>query len=234
MIKAIFFDLYGTLAGFTPSRFEIQSSACERFNLYPTPEGILKGYATADQFMTKQNTVRPVRKMDEEEAFNFFCEYERLILSGSDIKVSVEEAGKIWNYIKTISYDLSIFQDVIPVLSDLKSQGVKIGLLSNMNQSGRSLLEKFNLVTLVDFAVTSLEVGSEKPHSPIFLEALRQAGSEKGDSVHVGDQIDSDVKGALEVGIFPVLIDRDNNHKGFFDCPRITSLLEIHEVLERL
>ena len=49
MIKAIFFDLYGTLVGFHPSRFEIQSAACERFDLYPSPEGILKGSAMKDR-----------------------------------------------------------------------------------------------------------------------------------------------------------------------------------------
>ena len=234
MIKAVFFDLYGTLAGFKPSRFEIQSSACEKFNLHPTPEGILKGYSIADQFMTRQNVVRPVRKMNHQEAFNFFCEYERLILSGSDIEVNLEKAGKIWNHIKTIPYDLNIFDDVIPVLSELKSQGMKIGLLSNMNESGTSLLGKFNLETLMDFAVTSLEVGLEKPHAPIFLEALNQAGSKEGDSVHVGDQIDSDVKGAFETGIHPILIDRDDNHKCFNACPKITNLFEIHEILDRL
>ena len=107
-IKAIFFDLYGTLVGFNPSRFEIQSAACERFDLYPSPEGILKGYAIADEFMTKQNTVMPVREMDPDETFYFFCKYERLVLSGSDIKVDLEKAGKIWNHIKTIPYDLNI------------------------------------------------------------------------------------------------------------------------------
>ena len=234
MIKAIFFDLYGTLVGFHPSRFEIQSLACERFGLSPSPEGILKGYGIADAFMTKQNTLMPVRKMNQEEAFYFFCKYERLVLSGSDIEVDLDKAGKIWNHIKTIPYDLNIYEDVIPVLKDLRCQGVKVGLLSNMNQSGNSLIEKFGLENLVDFAVTSSEVRSEKPHPPMFMEALRQAGSTKATSVHVGDQIDSDVKGASDVGIYPVLIDRDDIHKCFNACPRIKNLPEIHDVLESL
>ena len=51
MIKAVFFDLYGTLAGFSPSRYEIQSSACADFGVSVTPEGILRGYALADAFI---------------------------------------------------------------------------------------------------------------------------------------------------------------------------------------
>ena len=51
MIKAITFDLYGTLAGFTPSRYEIQSQAAAKFGLQLTEEEVLRGYFKADEFM---------------------------------------------------------------------------------------------------------------------------------------------------------------------------------------
>ena len=54
MIKAITFDLYGTLAGFTPSRYEIQSKAAAKFGLTLTEDDVLKGYFKADEFMSKQ------------------------------------------------------------------------------------------------------------------------------------------------------------------------------------
>ena len=59
----------------------------------------------------------------------------------------------------------------------------------------------------------------EKPHAPIFQEALRRSGTEAADVVHVGDQITSDVQGAANVGIRPVLLDRDGNHNGFSGVP---------------
>ena len=55
----------------------------------------------------------------------------------------------------------------------------------------------------LDLVVTSGEVGMEKPHPPIFHEALRRAGVEAGDAAHVGDQLSSDVDGARNVGIQP-------------------------------
>ena len=67
MIKAVFFDLYGTLAGFYPSRYEIQSTACADFGIQVTPEGILAGYALADVHMADQNAVRPLRKLGPRE-----------------------------------------------------------------------------------------------------------------------------------------------------------------------
>ena len=82
MIKAIFFDLYGTLAGFKPSRYEIQSEACANFGITLTEQGVLKGYGQADSFMTEQNKTYPLRQMSEDERFDFFCEYEKRVIEG--------------------------------------------------------------------------------------------------------------------------------------------------------
>ena len=59
MIKAVFLDMYGTLAGFEPSRFEVQSQACAEFGIELTPEGVPKGYAAADEYMSAQNRFAP-------------------------------------------------------------------------------------------------------------------------------------------------------------------------------
>ena len=53
--KAVFFDMYNTLAGFRPSRYEVQSEACREFGIEVTPAGIVQGYAAADAYMTEQN-----------------------------------------------------------------------------------------------------------------------------------------------------------------------------------
>ena len=60
MVQAIFFDVYGTLAGFRPDRFEIQSEACSRFGMELTREGVLRGYALADVSSCRSRT-RPSR-----------------------------------------------------------------------------------------------------------------------------------------------------------------------------
>ena len=92
MVQAIFFDVYGTLAGFRPDRFEIQSEACSRFGLELTREGVLRGYALADVFMSDQNAVKPVRMMSDQERARFFGEYERRVLRGCGFDVTVEQS----------------------------------------------------------------------------------------------------------------------------------------------
>ena len=49
--------------------------------------------------------------------------------------------------------------------------------------------------------------------------------------LHVGDQVESDICGAEKVGITPVLLDRDGNHRGFSRCKRIENLSDLAGVL---
>lgn len=234
MIKAVFFDLYGTLAGFDPSRFEIQSRAAADFGFTVTEDGVLRGYAAADRFMAEQNLSAPLRTLDEEGKQAFFAEYERRVLAGSGITVDAETAGAVWRRVRQIPYEMTIYADVEPTLSALRERELTLGVISNMNLTGEALARNLDLTGKVDFVVTSLEAGVEKPYAPIFNEALARAGVTADEAVHVGDQITSDIEGARGVGIHPVLIDRDGNHPEFCDAPRITGLGELLDVFDRL
>ena len=232
MIEAVFFDLYGTLAGFSPSRYEVQSAACAEVGIAVTAQGTLDGYALADAFMARQNSTRPLRALDPRELEAFFAEYERLVLSGSGVEVDTRTALDVWRRMQRMPYEMRTFDDVSPALDILKMRGLTLGIISNMNQRGDDLIESLGLTPYVDFAVTSLEVRSEKPHPPIFLAALDRAGVEPGATVHVGDQIESDVEGARTVGINPVLLDRDGTRPRFESCPRIEGLMELPDMLD--
>ncbi len=231
MKKAIFFDLYGTLAGFSPSRFQIQSEACRMFNIELTEGGILKGYASADQFMAEQNKNQPLRLMNADQKLEFFSRYEQKILQGCDVEVDLATASKIWAAIREIPYDMQVYDDVVPCLNMLKLDGLVVGIISNMNISGLDLINKFQLSESVDFAVTSLEVGLEKPHKRIFQEALNRSKVDSYEAVHVGDQIESDIKGAENAGLQPILLDRDGNHVGYKECPRIETMEVLKSVV---
>ena len=231
MIEAIFFDLYGTLAGFRPGRFEIQSQACAEFGIELTREGVLRGYALADAFMSEQNASRPLRLLDAKERDDFFAEYQRRVLRGCGVEASREDAARVWAAVRRIPYQMERYDDVLPAMDILKAQGFALGLISNMNSPADELADGMGLTPYLDLAVTSGEVGAEKPHPPIFREALRRAGVKAESAVHVGDQITSDVKGAENAGVSPILIDRDGVHPDFADCPRIETLMELPALL---
>ena len=234
MITAVFFDLYNTLAGFRPSRYEIQSEALADFGITVTPDGILRGYHLADAFMSAQNATKPVRSLDRDEQRAFFTEYERLVLSGAGVEVSPEQSWQIWRRIRKIDYKLTLFDDAIPALTACRQMGLTVGMISNINMLGDELADGMGLLPHLDFSITAQEVGAEKPNPLIFERALELAGADAASAVHVGDQIAPDIDGALNVGMRAILVDRDGNHADYTDHPRITDMTTLPDLLRRM
>ena len=94
------------------------------------------------------------------------------------------------------------------------------------------MADNLGLLPHLDFSITSQEVGAEKPSPLIFERALERAGAQPENAVHVGDQIASDIEGAVNVGINAVLLDRDGNHKDYTAQPRIAELPELLPLLK--
>jgi putative hydrolase of the HAD superfamily len=121
----------------------------------------------------------------------------------------------------------ALYDDVLPALGALKSRGVVMGLISNIDQDIKPVCSELGLDPYITHVVTSKDAGSEKPHPLIFLAALDGAGVEAEESVYVGDQYSCDVVGAWGVGMRPVLVDRYDLFSEVNDCVRIRSLAEL-------
>ncbi len=233
-IRAVFFDLYGTLARFDPPREEIQGAAAREHGLSVTADGIARGYRAADEFMARQNATGPVRSMSLAERDRFFARYEQLVLEGAGHRVDTDTAARIWRTVRSQRYGLALFPDVLPSLEAFAETGVTLGVISNMNETGEAVGRRLGLSGRVDLIVTSLEAGAEKPHRPIFLEALQRADARPDEAVHVGDQPTSDVEGARAVGMHAVLMDRYGGHTEYDYAPRITALKELPDTISAL
>ena len=230
-IRAVFFDLYGTLATFDPPREVIQANAAEQFGLELTPEGVDRGYHMADQFMSRQNAIAPVRHMSPAERTRFFARFEQLVLEGAGHAVDLGTAAEVWKKVRTQRYDLALFDDVIPSMGRIRDSGLLTGLISNVDSPGTALAESMGLTGHVDISITSGDAGAEKPHPAIFTAALSRAGVGPAEAVHVGDQIESDVEGALAAGMAPILMDRFDGHPRYSDHTRVTGMPELERVL---
>ena len=230
-IRAVFFDLYNTIARFDPPREEIQSRAAAQLGLTVTPEGVSHGYHAADAFFAKTTSSRPIRVMSPAEQERFFSRYQQLVLEGAGHNVDLETARRIWERVRSQPYGMKLFDDVIPAFDELRAGGRIVGVISNYARKGTAIADDLGFAGHVDFVVTSLEAGAQKPDPAIFEMALDRAGVEAAQSVHVGDQLESDVRGALAAAIRPVLIDRYADHAGYGDHPRIERLDQLPEIL---
>lgn len=233
MIKAVFFDFYNTLARFWPPVQEIQTAACREVGLYVEDEGILKGYAVADELFSRENHDRPLYMRSEEERDKFFSHYEQLILKGAGLDVSLALAESVWRIGAMVPKSFSIFDDVKPTLLKLKEMGLATGVLSNLNEDLAPLVEELGIASSIDALVTSREVGVEKPDPRMFNVALEKVGVLPAEAVHVGDQYHSDVRGARSVGMGAVLLDRGIWHSEITDCLRVARLTDVVDLLEK-
>lgn len=227
MIKAVFFDFYNTLISFDPPREELQVTACREFGIEVDRKAIPRGYWFADDFMSRENARSPIHKRSQADELAFWSDYEAIILKKAGVDVSRDLALRIFTRARQLDRRLVLFDDALPIIRTLRGRGIVLGLVSNLSRALDGDCNELGLTPYIDFALTSSEIGAEKPYPPIFLAALERAGVSASEAIHVGDQYHSDVVGAKGVGINPLLLDRDGFWEGVNDCPRIRSLGEI-------
>jgi REG-2-like HAD superfamily hydrolase len=101
-----------------------------------------------------------------------------------------------------------VYPDVLPALDALRAAGTRLAVISNWGWAAPELLHELELASHFEAMTVSARVGYQKPHPGIFRHALDLMAVAPSRSVHVGDSIRADVRGARAVGIAPVLIDR--------------------------
>jgi putative hydrolase of the HAD superfamily len=124
----------------------------------------------------------------------------------------------------------TVFPEVTQTLTALRRTVPRLGILSNWGWHLPELCEQLGLAPYFDFVITSARVGCSKPNPCIFREMLERAGSAPERTLHVGDNLFADVRGAQAVGITGVLIDRSGTATPD-DCPVVRSLDEILALL---
>tara|TARA_B100000214_G_scaffold102179_1_gene71383 strand:+ start:3752 stop:4486 length:735 start_codon:yes stop_codon:yes gene_type:complete len=233
-IKAVFFDIYGTIADFFPPKEEIQINVAEKFNITLDKDKILDAYKLANNFLVKQNSIFPIRKMNDEQKLNFFSEYEKIIIDNSGSNVDVGLAKNIWVEITKQKYDLKIFPDLIQCINDLRDMGLILGLISNINMSGKKIAEKLGISSYFNYVFTSEDLGYEKPNKMIFEKSLDIAKLTPSEVVFIGDQVESDILGAKNANILPILLDRYNNYENYSEVIKINDLFQLQEIIKNL
>lgn len=127
-----------------------------------------------------------------------------------------------------------LYDDVPPVLAELRDRGIRIGLISNTHRSLASFQSHFELTGLISAAVSSSEHGYMKPHPSIFEAALQLVGAAPREALMVGDSVRQDIDGALRVGMRAVLVARSGHAlETLHGVPVIRSLRELPGLIDR-
>ncbi len=217
-LKAVLFDLGLTLIH-TASFPEIYRRILARFGVIMALDDIARA-----QEATESET--DTSTYDEDRRKNFWISYNALVLK----KLGIEEKrlflaaqiDELWWECSQVQ----VYPDVEHTLSQLRAKSLKLGLVSNgFKKDLDHILGKFGLEKWFDAVVCIDSCNCAKPDKEIFLYALNELGVKAGEALFVGDSVVHDYAGALNVGIKPVLIDREGKIQGRYD--KIASLNEL-------
>lgn len=130
--------------------------------------------------------------------------------------------------------DVLFFADAVPALERL-TRRYTLGALSN----GNADIHLVGIGHLFDFALSAADVGRPKPAPDMFHAALERLGApDPGQVVHVGDDPETDIRGAAEAGLRTVWVNRGGADWAQFDQPcrpdaEVRTLSELETLLRR-
>ncbi|MGP4015575.1 HAD family hydrolase [Saccharopolyspora sp. 5N708] len=111
-----------------------------------------------------------------------------------------ERAERYWEYPPS-----ALHADVLPTLRQLAGR-YKLAIVANQRAVVVDALRRDGVADYIDVWAVSEVVGAEKPDPRIFQHALREAGVGPTNAVHVGNRLDTDVRGARRVGLRTVWV----------------------------
>ena len=111
------------------------------------------------------------------------------------------------------------------------ARGLILAVISNADGRVEADLERAGLRAQFATVVDSHVVGVEKPHPEIFNVALARIQATPDAALYVGDVFSIDVLGARGAGMDAVLVDTLGAYPGTLDCPRISRLAELLDLL---
>jgi putative hydrolase of the HAD superfamily len=227
-IKAVLIDLGDTLAYIDEEEIDSYRRSLIDVMQRHGYQGSLKAFATEFDHVIRNSMKGEVNNLHE---------FWRVLVKNLGIQADEELViGELEDARKIHSPSLfKLFNGSLTVLGYLQKK-YRLALVSNCAIGTAENIEHLNLTPFFECIALSYEVGSRKPASPIYLEALRCLNLSGSDCIFVADEI-SDLEGAKELGMKTFLVRqgkyttreaKDLNFKPDYEC---THIVEVSNLL---
>jgi putative hydrolase of the HAD superfamily len=238
-VKFVFFDAGETILHPHPSFSEIFADVCRQSGHDVSPSDVARVQARLAPHLMDLDAdedderARPYAgsAFSERESRRFWTYlYSRFV---AELGLADESLpNRLFDKFSDVS-TYKLFDDVLPVLHELRDRGFRLGLISNFERWLEELLVELEVGHLFDNVTISGIAGVEKPDPGIFRLALDDAGVNPEDAAHVGDSPSLDAEPAAALGMTPVLLDRTSRYP---NAPwiRIESLEELPKAISKL
>jgi HAD superfamily hydrolase (TIGR01509 family) len=188
MIKAVIFDLDGTLTSFNLDYRTVRAEARSYLVKMGIPpiilevnESIFKMLQKTERFLSNQGRSRRVTREIQSEVLAIAESYE-------------------WEAAKSTK----LLSGVVDTLNKLEERRIKMGLFTiNSEKSVKQILRRFNLAGFFDVVIPRNRVRYIKPHTEHLRSALKELGVNPEESMVVGDGT-SDMMCAQRMGVVSV------------------------------
>ncbi|MFX1571604.1 MAG: HAD family hydrolase [Promethearchaeota archaeon] len=232
MIEAITFDLWNTLFEnkfYTNIRLKIFTEFLKVRKISCSRENIRKAFNFGLNLSNINLEKINYRHIYTEERISEVLKILGIRLTNSDKKVIIDEFENVM-----LSNPPSLKTDVKQTLETLSSK-YKFGLVSNTGITPgkiiKKVLKKYNILNLFQILVFSDEIGFYKPCSILFKTVIKEFNCKPSNIIHIGDILETDVKGAKKCNMRTVWIN-DSNYQNSEEIKPDYAIKRISEVIE--
>lgn len=202
-IRAITFDVGGTLIEPWPSVGDVYGRVAQKHGIQVSPDILNERFAGA--WKAKKDFAH--RKSDWSELV------DQTFAGLAATPPSASFFPELYDQF-TEPAAWRIYDDVRPCLERLRRNGFKLGVISNWDERLRPLLRTLDLDRYFDTLIISVEADHCKPAPEIFQLAAQQLGVPPRAILHVGDSQTEDFNGALAAGFQAQLLTRREKAAG--------------------
>ncbi len=233
-IKAVLFDLDGTLFQYLPTSGEVFLEYLKQSGFHISKEDGLRAEHWAHYYFAHSDEIQDDDKIFGEDVRGFWVNFtrRRLIAFGLSPTQAGELAPQVSDFMsETYKPKVYVPEDAHTLLRLLKESGYVLGMVSNREFSFREEMREQNLDCYFQFFLAGGEIKSFKPETLIFQHALALAGTSAQETMYIGDNYFADILGSRHAGMTPVLYDPTRLFPEA-DCAIIQSFAELPKLLE--
>jgi putative hydrolase of the HAD superfamily len=211
LIRAILFDFGGTLMHGRKNWVPIVAKADDALTNHLRSEGIEVHINTfPTEFRKRLGEYFKQREKDLLETTYTFVLRELLREKGYDDISSNVIRRSLEALFSVTQENWALEEDALHTIKELKDKGYNLGIVSNAGDDAdvQKLAKNFGITQYFDFILTSAACSYRKPHPRIFEIALSNWYCPPSEAVMIGDNLDADILGAQNTGIYGVWISR--------------------------
>ena len=139
--------------------------------------------------------------------------WKRMWLALLDFKIADDVLSRKLSveFLQILPTKRNIFPYTIEILEYLKNKGYILHLITNgFEQVQYGKLKNSNMEHYFSKVITSEMASSLKPNKEIFDYALEKSGAKMEESIMIGDNIEADIKGAMNAGWDAIFVNHIN------------------------